>query len=141
RLVEKEQHRISGEGARDLDDALLAERQATRCIVEMCGQPHARDRARGLGTRAGFLGAVERKRCTDDACTPHQICARRAVVVHTRTLHTSTTTAAQLPVRRRSDGGVAVGAAFVSVVGVAPTTAPQALPAPPTTAMKRYSIP
>ena len=60
-LVQQQQRGIGGERARDLDDPLLAERQAARRVVEMRRKPDALDRARGLRLRARLLGAVERE--------------------------------------------------------------------------------
>ena len=87
RLVEEQQHGIGGERARDFDDALLAERQAARRVVKVRGEAHARNRARSLGARARFLGAIERKRRADDACAAAQVRAQRDVVEHAHPRH------------------------------------------------------
>jgi len=45
RLVEQQQDRIDAKRARDLDDALLAERQAAGELVHLLAEPDAGDRA------------------------------------------------------------------------------------------------
>ncbi len=51
------------------------------------------------------------------------------------------TTISKLPDRPRIDGRTSCRSSFTSVTSDAPITAPQTLPAPPTTAMNRYSMP
>ena len=86
-LVEQQQQRIGGKRARDLDDALLAERQAARGIVEVRRQADPRNRARRLRIRARFLGPVEPQRRADDARSAAQVRAQRHVVEHGHPRH------------------------------------------------------
>ena len=71
-LVEQQQRGIGGERARDLDDALLAERQAARGVEHVLAKTHARDRARRLGrVRASSARSSLQRR-------PHDARRRRA---------------------------------------------------------------
>ena len=51
------------------------------------------------------------------------------------------TISSKLPERPSSAGRQSCSICFSSVISVAPSTAPHTLPAPPTTAMNRYSMP
>jgi hypothetical protein len=59
RLVEQQQKRVDAQRARDLDDALLAERQASRQLVDLVAEADALDLARGFRQQLCFVGAVE----------------------------------------------------------------------------------
>ena len=59
RLVEQQQHRIDAQRTRDLDDALLAERERARQRVDLVGQPDALDLAGGFRQQSRLVGAVE----------------------------------------------------------------------------------
>ena len=67
RLVEQQQHRIDAERARDLDDALLAERQAAGELVDLVAEADALDLARRFGEQARLIGAVEPEHAGDRA--------------------------------------------------------------------------
>ena len=51
------------------------------------------------------------------------------------------TMTSKLPLRPSNDGSQSWSWVLSSVTSAAPTTAPHTLPAPPTTAMNKYSIP
>ncbi len=81
-LVEQQQQRIDAQRARDLDDALLAERQAARQLVDLVAEADALDLARGFRQQSGFVGAVEPEHAGDRAGMPAQMRADRDVLQH-----------------------------------------------------------
>ena len=73
RLVEQQQAGIGGQRAGDLDDALLAERQAAGGLEHVLAEADALDLAGGLGEQAVLLGAVEAQRRGDERpCWPRR---------------------------------------------------------------------
>ena len=81
-LVEQQEHRVGRQRARDLDQALLAQRQAARGFVQVLGQSHALDLASGLGQEARFLGAVDAQHRLHRVLAPAQVRADRDVLEH-----------------------------------------------------------
>ena len=82
RLVEQQQHRIGAERARNLDDALLAERQAAGQLMHPVAKPDALDLPRGLRQQALLVGAVEPQQAGDRARVAAQVRAERDVLQH-----------------------------------------------------------
>ena len=70
RLVEQQQRRVGAQRARDLHQALRAERQVAGQLVHLVGHADAPQLALGLGEQALLLGAVEpqHRRGTPLAC-------------------------------------------------------------------------
>ena len=76
RLVEHQQHRVGGQRARDLEDALGAQRQAAGQLVRAVGQADALELAQRLGADLRFLArgpAAARRRSS-----PARVRAMRA---------------------------------------------------------------
>ena len=67
RLVEQQQQRVDAQRARDLDDALLAERQASGQLVDLVAEADALDLARGFRQQFRLVGAVEPEHAGDRA--------------------------------------------------------------------------
>ena len=82
RLVEQQQHRVGAERARDLDDALLAERERARGLVDLVGEADALDLARGFGEQLRLVGAVEAEHAGERAGMAAQMRADRDVFQH-----------------------------------------------------------
>ena len=59
RLVEQKQHRIDAQRPRNLDDALLAERERSGRLIDLAGKADPLDLARGLRKQPCFIGAIE----------------------------------------------------------------------------------
>ena len=81
-LVEQQQHRIDAQRAGDLDDALLAERQAARELVDLVAEADALDLARGFRQQFRLVGAVEPEHAGDRAGMAAQMRADRDVLQH-----------------------------------------------------------
>ena len=79
RLVEQQQHRVDAQRARDLDDALLAEREAAGELVDLVAEADALDLARRFRQQFRFVGAVEPQHAGDRAGMAAQMRADRDV--------------------------------------------------------------
>ena len=86
-LVEQQQHRIDAQRARDLDDALLAERQAAGQLIDLVGEADALDLARRFRQQFGLIGAVEPEHAGDRAGMAAQMRADRDVFQHGHVRH------------------------------------------------------
>src|SRR5262245_65362384 len=64
RLVEQQQHRIRCERARDLEQALVAERQIAGKLERPVAEPDAGKLVHGLVPRPGFFAPVEDRKST-----------------------------------------------------------------------------
>ena len=82
RLVQQQQQRIDAQRARDLDDALLAERQAACQLVDLVAEADALDLARGLRQQSCLIGAVEPEHAGERAGMAAQMRADRDVLQH-----------------------------------------------------------
>ena len=71
-LVEQEQHRIGAQRACDLDNALLAERQASGEHMGLCGQSHALDLPRSLGEQLASSRRSRRNRLASAPACPRK---------------------------------------------------------------------
>src|SRR4029079_16717702 len=81
-LVEQQQQRIDAQRARDLDDALLAERQASRQRVGLVAEADALDLPRGFRQQSGLVGTVEPEHARDRTGMPAQMGADRDILQH-----------------------------------------------------------
>src|SRR5258708_1911642 len=80
RLVEQQQQRVDAQRTRDLDDALLAERQASRQLVDLVAEADALDLARGFRQQFRLIGPVEPEHAWYRARRPAQMRADRDVL-------------------------------------------------------------
>ena len=87
RLVEQQQDRIDAQRARDLDNALLAERQAARRLIDLVGEADALDLARRFRQQFRLVGAVEAEHAGDRAGVAAQMRADRDVFQHGHVRH------------------------------------------------------
>ena len=86
-LVEQQQDRVDAQRARDLDDALLAERQAAGELIDLVAEPDALDLARRFGQQFRFVGPVEPQHAGDGAGMAAQMRADRDVFQHAHVGH------------------------------------------------------
>ncbi len=87
RLVHQHQHRIGAQRARDLDDALLAQRQAPGRFVQVIAQADAIELARGFGQQPALLGALGVQHRGDRSARAAQVRADRDVLDHRHRAH------------------------------------------------------
>ena len=118
----------------DGDEA--AELLARRADLEQRPRRRRAARARGSGSASGTGGGA---RARQEARDPRPDAVARAL--QQQTIRMPNTTISKLPLLPSSVGQDVLQHLLRSVISVAPTTAPHTLPAPPTTAMNRYSMP
>src|SRR6202165_2183089 len=87
RLLEQQQHRVDAQRAGDLDDTLLAERQAARERIDLVAKADAFDLARRLRQQFRLVGAVETEHAGDGTGMAAQMRADRDVFQHTHVRH------------------------------------------------------
>ncbi len=87
RLVEQQQDRVDAQRARDLDDALLAERQASGQLVDLVGEADALDLPCGFRQQFRFVCAIEPQHAGDGAGMSAQMRADRDVLQHAHVRH------------------------------------------------------
>ena len=108
-----------------------------RALSTISKGPVMSRRARFANAGAGGTGGAA---CRGSSRASHGHTPSR-VRCSNRTISMPKTTTSKLPARPSKRGRMSCNSCFSKVMRVAPTTAPQTLPAPPTTAMKRYSMP
>src|SRR6266849_1743978 len=87
RLVQQQQDRVDAQRAGDLNDALLAERQAAGEGVDLVAEADALDLARRFRQQLCLVSAVEAEHAGEGACMATQMRANRDVFQHAHIRH------------------------------------------------------